>query len=79
MSKRDRAVPVVLPFSKLVPVTADHGGYQGITCIVCDQTGWRGQSDYGFHHGTENKVGMVHTKGCVLNQFIDPVTGRLLS
>lgn len=76
---RDRAVSVVLPFSKLVPTTTIHqpGGYDSITCIMCDQTGWRGQSDYGFHHGTENKVGMVHTKGCVLNQFIDPVTGRL--
>jgi hypothetical protein len=48
----------------LVPVTSNHGGYKGITCIICDETGWQsGKAGIGLCFGTD-AIGMKHALNC---------------
>lgn len=82
--RKDRKVVVEINISKLVPVHSDDGGYLGRTCMLCGACGYERDSDYGYHHGTPltpNHMSndITHTRKCVLNQYIDKTTGKLLS
>lgn len=81
MSRPDRKVVVEIAISKLVPVTSNDGGYLGRQCLICGAGGWDGESDYGYRHGYDggkptNRI--VHARNCVLNQYIERDTGRLI-
>lgn len=90
MPRRDRKVVVEIAISKLVPVTSNDGGYLGRCCLLCGALGYERNSDYGYHHGAtmdydwqspgyhmENDI--THKRNCVLNQYIDKTTGKLLA
>lgn len=82
MPCRDRKVVVEVRISTLVPVTSNDGGYLGRECKLCGQGGYARDSDYGYRHGSRSKDLMgneiVHTRNCVLNQYIERDTGRLI-
>jgi hypothetical protein len=87
--KKDRKVVVEINISALVPVTSNDGGYYGRRCLVCGAHGFERSSDYGYHHaakmdddwkspGYHMSNDITHKRSCVLNQYIDKKTGRLL-
>lgn len=77
-------VIVKIDISKLVPVISDDGGYKGRECLLCGAMGYERNSDYGYRYGTpldgytHMANDITHKKNCVLNQYIDKKTGKLL-
>jgi hypothetical protein len=77
---KDRKVIVEIAIEKLVPVTSNDGGYKGRTCLLCNETGWEDQSDVGYRYRSEvpgNRL--IHSRMCLLNQYIDRVTGKVIT
>lgn len=80
---RDRKVLVEISISKLVPVISNDGGYRGRECLLCGALGYERNSDYGYRYGTPLDANhmsndITHTRMCLLNQYIDKKTGKLL-
>lgn len=47
---------VLVPITKLVVVSSDHGGYLGGTCMMCGANGWMDR--------------LVHTPSCVVGKAL---------
>jgi len=87
--KKDRKIIVEIAISKLVPITSDDGGYKGRECLICGAMGYERNSDYGYRHGTpmdddytssgyHMSNDITHKRTCLLNQYIDRKTGKLI-
>lgn len=84
--KKDRVVHIMLPISKIVYVTCNDGGYLSMECSYCGAGGYVRDSDYGYRHGSKGGEGhltimgneIIHEISCVLNQYIERDTGKLI-
>lgn len=80
MPRADRKIVIELPISRVVPVTSNDGGYLGRTCLYCGKMGWDRDSDYGYRYGSKDLLGneIVHSRTCVVNQYVERDTGKLI-